>query len=419
MNLELIMCLIGNLMGIYIISRFFPIFFERENSRWKKGQRIFLYIFYFLLNSAVSFYLCWPPVLIFSTNILGCLMVSWSYKGRWRYRICAVLLIVTMSVVCEDVVYYYLNNLRVEYAELICIQISNLLLFMLVLLLQKGVDLRNGEEIAFSEWLAVIIIPVCSLLISIVALRDCKDEITVVIGGTSMILMNVFVFFLLDRIQKMYRNQLSLVLLEQQNQAYENQLKLLQDSEEKMSMLKHDLKNHFLMLSQLAEKYQCTEVSQYIYKLISLVENQRRIVSTGNLAIDGFLNLKLNEAIMYGADIETDLNISTNVSISSENISIILGNLLDNALRAIKGCQKNKFLTVVMRQNPGILFIEIKNSYNNQIRRVGDVFQTTKERKEGHGFGLKNVQRVVEEYHGKMEVSYTKEVFSVKLIMFL
>ena len=180
------------------------------------------------------------------------------------------------------------------------------------------------------------------------------------------------------------------------------------DSEEKMSMLKHDLKNHFLMLSQLAEKYQCTEVSQYIYKLISLVENQRRIVSTGNLAIDGFLNLKLNEAIMYGADIETDLNISTNVSISSENISIILGNLLDNALRAIKGCQKNKFLTVVMRQNPGILFIEIKNSYNNQIRRVGDVFQTTKERKEGHGFGLKNVQRVVEEYHGKMEaVSYT------------
>ena len=160
-------------------------------------------------------------------------------------------------------------------------------------------------------------------------------------------------------------------------------------------------------------------MSQYIYKLISLVENQRRIVSTGNLAIDGFLNLKLNEAIMYGADIETDLNISTNVSISSENISIILGNLLDNALRAIKGCQKNKFLTVVMRQNPGILFIEIKNSYNNQIRRVGDVFQTTKERKEGHGFGLKNVQRVVEEYHGKMEVSYTKEVFSVKLIMFL
>lgn len=102
----------------------------------------------------------------------------------------------------------------------------------------------------------------------------------------------MFSYFLLDRIQKMYRNQLSLVLLEQQNQAYENQLKLLQDSEEKMSMLKHDLKNHFLMLSQLLEKYQCTEVSQYIYKLISLVENQRRTYNE-NLAIDGFFKLKI------------------------------------------------------------------------------------------------------------------------------
>ena len=43
MNLELIMCLIGNLMGIYIISRFFPIFFEEKTQGGKKDKE-FSYI---------------------------------------------------------------------------------------------------------------------------------------------------------------------------------------------------------------------------------------------------------------------------------------------------------------------------------------------------------------------------------------
>ena len=55
MDLELVMCLAGNLFGIYIISRFFSIFFETEGTQKRKGLRFFCYGFYYALNSMVLF----------------------------------------------------------------------------------------------------------------------------------------------------------------------------------------------------------------------------------------------------------------------------------------------------------------------------------------------------------------------------
>lgn len=419
-NIELFMCLAGNLFSMYIISRSFSIFFEADASTKRKWARFSCYGVYYLFNSIAAFYLYWPPIMIISTNVAGCALVSWSYRGKWKHRICAVLLIVTMSIVCENAVYYYLNSLHVEHIDLICILATNLLFFMLVLLLQKAIDLKYGEEFAFLEWAAVVVIPVCSLLVSVIVLDDCKGEVTVLIGGISMILINVFLFFLLDRVHKIYRVQLTLALLEQQNQAYESQMELLRDSEERITSLRHDIRNHFLVLDQLAEQNDCQEAKNYIHSLMPLVEAQQKLIFTGNPVLDGFLNLKLNEASIYGAHVETDLQISKNIPIAPKDMSIILGNLLDNAIKALSLCKKKPpLLTITMRQEPGALLIEIKNSYNGAVRKFGNSFQTTKRKKEGHGIGLKNVQRVVETYHGQMEIDYTEELFIVKLVMFI
>ncbi|MCI9596528.1 MAG: GHKL domain-containing protein [Firmicutes bacterium] len=419
-NIELFMCLAGNLFSMYIISRFFSIFFDTGASTKRKWARFSCYGFYYLLNSIAAFYFHWPPIMIIFTNVAGCMLVAWTYSGQWKYRICAALLIVTMSIVCENAVYYYLDSLHIEHIDLICILSTNLLFFMLVLLLQKAIDLKYGEEFAFLEWAAVVVIPVCSLFVSVIVLDDCKDEITVLIGGISMILINVFLFFLLNRVHKMYRVQLTLALLEQQNQAYESQMGLLQDSEERITSLRHDIKNHFLVLDQLAEQDDCGEIKNYIHSLMPLAETQQKLITTGNPIIDGFLNMKLNEASLRGANVKTNLKISKNIPIAPKDMSIVLGNLLDNAIKALSLCkQKPPLLAVTMRQEPGALLIEITNSYNGAVRKFGNSFQTTKFKKDGHGIGLKNVQRVVETYHGQMEIDYTEELFMVKLVMFI
>ena len=76
-------------------------------------------------------------------------------------------------------------------------------------------------------------------------------------------------------------------------------------------------------------------------------------------------------------------------------------------------------LAVVMRQEPGKLFIRVENTYTEKIRRTGNVFKTTKRQKAGHGIGLKNVQRAVDSYNGQMDIETGDHLFSVKLLLYL
>ncbi|MEG2345705.1 MAG: GHKL domain-containing protein, partial [Anaerovoracaceae bacterium] len=97
-------------------------------------------------------------------------------------------------------------------------------------------------------------------------------------------------------------------------------------------------------------------------------------------------------------------------------------NLLDNALRAIENCDNGigkKILHVTMKEEPGKLFIQMENSHSESIRKVDNTFKTTKAKEVGHGIGLKNVQRVVDAYHGHMEIDYTDDSFLVRLFLFL
>ena len=71
-----------------------------------------------------------------------------------------------------------------------------------------------------------------------------------------------------------------------------------------------------------------------------------------------------------------------------------------------------------MKQEPGKLFLHIENTYTGSLRKSGNVFKTTKVKKKGHGIGLKNVQRVVDAYHGEMVIDDKNDVFSVSLLIY-
>lgn len=411
--------LIGNLFRIYIIGMFFRVFFDVAASRNRKIARGVCYIVYYVGNSMC--FLVWElsPNMILLSNILGCLLISVTYIGTWKYRIIAVVASAATYIICEDLMYYLLIELEMEYVIIIGILSTDLMFFFIVLVLEKVANVKGGEEIPFIEWLFIILIPACSLFISIFILEQCHDQALVAIGGTIMILIDIFVFYLIDRIQEMHKKQMDLALLEQQNQAYENQMALSKESERNITALRHDMKNHLLSLQQLIGHQQYQEAQTYLSDLFTDLETKHRFVATGNTIVDGLLNIKLGQAAEMGVDILTDIQIPTELSMNLKDFSILMGNLLDNALRALEQCEKKKYLKVVMKEELGKFFISVENSHCEEFKKVGNVFLTTKRDWRSHGIGLKNAQRVVDQYDGEMNIETTNSVFSTKLIMFV
>ena len=99
--------------------------------------------------------------------------------------------------------------------------------------------------------------------------------------------------------------------------------------------------------------------------------------------VDGFINIKLDEAEKYGTEITTDISVSQDLRLNAKDVSIILGNLLDNALQALSHVddKRKKRLSIQMREDSGYLYIRIVNSHNEKLRRKGKGFQTTKRNK--------------------------------------
>lgn len=418
-TIEIIVYLIGNFFRIYIIAMLFNVFFKAEGSRDRRNLRIAGYILFYIINSAAFICFSWPPQIIMLTNIVGTTAVALTYTGTWKYRICAVLLSIATCTICEDLLYYLIVLLEIEHILVIGIIAADILFFMTVLLLQKAVDFKNKVDVPTAEWAAVIVIPVISLIISTMVLDKCRDEIAVAVGQICLVLVNILFFFLLDKIQTAYRERLDIGLLQQQNQTYENQIQLLNQSEERISALRHDLRNHLFTLAQLAAQSNSDAVKEYLQELLSDAGSADAFSETGNFVIDSFMNAKLTKAKNAGTDIDTELAVSGNINMEDKDISIVLGNLLDNAVRAVETCPGPRRLTVVMRETPGKLYLKIENTHGEFIQKRGNRILSSKADSRNHGIGLKNVQKVVDKYNGNMEVVYTEDVFTVKLIMFI
>lgn len=100
-------------------------------------------------------------------------------------------------------------------------------------------------------------------------------------------------------------------------------------------------------------------------------------------------------------------------------MTIILGNLLDNAIEASSKVEENPYINVKLKYDKGRLFLQVANPYAGELIEKSGKFITTKADKDNHGIGLESVKKVIQKYSGTMSVDYDDNIFSVVILMYL
>lgn len=414
----MIMSLCGNLMGFYISLQFLNIFFEKGEQK-ERFIRYIAFLAFFLFNSVVSLILNWPPLVLLSTSMAGIFLMTLTYRGKWKTRIIAALLVGGLHLVLEDVFYRLLIVLHSEYIIPLILAVTDLLFFLCMIVAKKIADQKRGQEIPLSEWLAVILIPGISIFFSAIVLDQCRDEKAAFLGGLCMVFLNLAVFYLLEHLKQLQQNRLELSLLEQENRAYENQLQELSAMEDSMKSLLHDIKNHLLVLQEMAGKHDFSDMDRYVESLNDMVEQSRPFSETGNVIVDSLLNIKLKAANhRLGIEPVLELAVPSSLPIENHDLCIILGNLLDNAIEALEQC-RNGYLGISMKVDAGMLFLQIVNSYTGSLKKQGERFLTSKAASQEHGIGLNNVKKIVEKYHGEMHFKTEDDLFRAEILLYL
>lgn len=407
--------LISNLFRMYVLYRLVGIFFTRDETSGK--LEFFSYALYYVLNSGISLYFENPFINIIS-NLVLFFILTIIYEGKLVTRIIATLLICSTGMLIESIIFNIFtsfispNGLR-AFTNVSC----NVTLFILVLILERIYDNNRETKINRAHWLAIFMIPVSSIVIVISAFISNYNSVSTILNVGLLLGINVLVFYLYDVMIRYYNDKYEKGLLKQQNEAYTNQFHLIKESSENIRMLRHDMKNHIYTMQYMLQNDKKQELLQYLNHTYDYIDVSTEYISSGNAEIDSILNYKIYEAKKLGATIDATVNISENIKIEAFDLNIILGNLLDNAIEALKkSIEKNLQLEVVLDRS--VLYISIANSYDGIVIKKYDKIFTTKNEFHNHGIGLMSVDNIVNKYNGKLDIDYNEKFFNVNILLY-
>ena len=180
---------------------------------------------------------------------------------------------------------------------------------------------------------------------------------------------------------------------------------------------RHDLKTHIQTMKAHLELGEYGALQEYLEELDQDLETVDRILRTGNVKLDALLNSKLSLAGAKGIPVEAKVMVPPELSVSEVDLSIILGNLLDNAMEAcMKVQEEQRFLRVYIDILKGQLYIYVINSVVGRPRKTGQLYLTTKNSRD-HGYGLLRVDKVVGKYHGFLDRQSEDGVFATEVLL--
>lgn len=130
-------------------------------------------------------------------------------------------------------IYVLLENLPV----LACVRIAEII-----------VSHRQKKNIV--QGLPLLAVPLCSILMLVFIYRWSEPEMLVVVAG-GLLVVNFFVLYLYDRLQKSFEERYQYEMLHQNMQIYAKQMEIVGQSQNKVRMLRHDMRHHLNELELL------------------------------------------------------------------------------------------------------------------------------------------------------------------------
>ena len=181
--------------------------------------------------------------------------------------------------------------------------------------------------------------------------------------------------------------------------------------------LKHDMNNHLHTISGYMQVGEYTKAREYVEKIAGEISAIKSFHS-GNSTVDALIGSKTALAEMSGIVVNTDMEVPPELKIADRDLTVLIGNLYDNAidanLRVVD--RDSRFINIKIMFDAGNLLLMFENAAPDE-NRGGDthVWATTKEDSFVHGFGIKNIDRVLQEYGGYCERELKNHVFRCRI----
>lgn len=416
--------LITNAFNIPILYKFMGAFFEKPVSR--KTVCALSYLSHFLITSIVYLYVDIPFLNLF-VNFAIFFVITLNYHSTIQRKLLISFYTLLFMSVIEIIVgsctgYFHFSFFsEANYANSLGVITARLITYMVALLFKNFKMSRNNQKVTRLEWFASLFIPITTLILEILIIHANNiSQNEVLLSLVIVFLLNLLAFYLYDSLTKSYDKLSKVAVLEKENELYSKQCEIMQNSTEDLQSFRHDLNNQFIVITELLANGQYETAKAQISTLSQRTRSSVIYSTTGNTVIDGLINYKLQCAANENIAVNSEIAVPTDLEVETTDIVTILGNLLDNAIRALRELHPDeRSLSVKVVYSQGRLIIQMINPYLTEVEYLNGELVSTQNDKHNHGFGIKNIETVVEKYDGYMEINHENSVFRVDILLYL
>lgn len=196
---------------------------------------------------------------------------------------------------------------------------------------------------------------------------------------------------------------------------YDN-YKISADSVELVNQKYHDLKHQIRILRSTESQEEKNAYLDHMEAQIQTYEAQNK---TGNKVLDIILTTKSLQCQKLGISLTCVAEGEELEFMHPVDISALFGNALDNAIESVSKIADTdkRLIHVSVSRQKNFLRIRIENCYEGNILFEDGIPKTNKKDHRFHGYGMKSIRRIAQQYGGSMTVQTKDNWFELRVLI--
>lgn len=235
-------------------------------------------------------------------------------------------------------------------------------------------------------------------------------------------IINLGSFLIYYLILRLIRDNTRYMHLREENHVLALQVMQYEDLNQRIDTARqgrHDLRHHIVTIENLVNDGNIDEVKQYLYDIGEKYQLDETFIYCSNTTVNGVLLYFAREAEKYDIEYKVNLGIPEDIKIAKTDLSVLFGNLLENAVEACARLRSGKGRINVRGQTTqNTLTFAIDNTYE-VIPEKDKKGRFRSMKHSGVGIGTESVKNIVNRYNGVIEFETRGDFFCVSVMLYL
>lgn len=420
-TLCLIMLTLPGLMFALALEAMLPV---RKNriSRW---QRIFLWIFLFLISAFAKTFISLSMATTFLNLgfvLLGVLFsVRFFYEGSLFQKIGAMLTLLFALISAELVILPVSLLLKhpqfsMDYSQrdmvIVCLagSVTSFSAIFLTSGLWKKLKLR--QNMPRGSWMTAL----TSIVLILPAMLSYREVLHSGGKPSGSYMLSMFLVYLLSLLMIWLQfHRAERELLETELTKLQSEMKLeqqhysqLEAHQQELSRIRHDYNNHLTAIAGLLQLHQTGQALQAVESLLGRIAETKECAYCGIPIVNAILSEKAGLCRSSGIGLHAELLLPDGIGIDPLDLCSVFSNVLDNAIHACQTLPDQTCPQILLRARIQGNFLAVCCE-NPSAEPTG--------KPSGTGIGLKILKEIAQRWDGSLETEYADGTFTARMVL--